>query len=678
MMFFLTPTGDNSGQAETQIKGRSGEFDKGAAGGTAKNPEEAYQAAAKAGLDLKAQTTNFLNLVGSNIKDILGLESQLERLIYLDEQSSKINQSLGLGIEKATEFRQLVADAGAKYAEIGLKMNQVADDYMNISKLYGTNISMTDEQLFDLAATTKVTGVEIGKLAGAFQGIGGNLRSIPSEMMKVVRVAKEAGVIVKDVTAKVAENMKEMNLYNFQGGITGLAKMAAQSTKLGFDMKGVFQLAETVFNPEGAIKTAAAMQRLGVSTTALLDPLRLMDLSANDPTELQNQIVTMTKDFVQFNKQLGSFEIMPGEKRRLREIAKELNISVEELTKMGTAAAKLDYNMRQIKFRSDMSKEDRELVATLATINQKTGMAEVKVKQMKEVDGKKVWTGEYDMVKAGEVTNEQLEELRKEQALEGATMEEIAKKQLGELERLNAAFDATKKATAYSITTAQPSQKLYSELTTGARETIFQDKDNPNKEAFIPEEFRRTENQREMWNFLAKKMGDGGKELIDKISKIDDINDLLGLFTDVGSGLLDYFTNSGNSGIMGDLDKMKSFFNNGGTNNTPNTNNPSIIPNISNSSVSTNNNVSTNSNTNTNANTNVNNNTNNTSSNINLSNKVDLNVTMDPAIRNEALTTLMSDAIRKYYEDPSKMSEFIKKINDIQTNNNLIPAWYKP
>ena len=36
---------------------------------------------------------------------------------------------------------------------------------------------------------------------------------------------------------------------------------------------------------------AAAMQRLGVAQSDLLDPLRLMDLSANDPTELQNQIV---------------------------------------------------------------------------------------------------------------------------------------------------------------------------------------------------------------------------------------------------------------------------------------------------------------------------------------------------------------------------------------------------
>ena len=662
--------GDGSGQLETQPKGRTGEFTTGS------DFEGAYKGAAKSGINAVKQVGELFELIKNNFKDIFGLEQQLERLIYLDEQSAKINQALGLGAQKAGEFRQLVADAGAKYAEIGLKMNQVADDYMNISKLYGTNISITDKQLFDLAATTKVSGVEIGKLAGAFQGVGGNLRSIPDEMMKVVKTAKEAGVIVKDVAAKVVENMKEMNMYNFQGGITGLAKMAAQSTKLGFDMKGVFQLAETVFNPEGAIKTAAAMQRLGVSTTALLDPLKLMDLSANDPTELQNQIVTMTKDFVQFNKQLGSFEIMPGEKRRLREIAKELNISEHELTKMGTAAAKLDYNMKQIKFRSDMSKEDRELVATLATINQKTGMAEVKVKRMeKDAEGKDVWTGKYDMVEAGKVTGDQLELLREEQKLEGATMEEIAKKQLGELERLNAVFDATKKATAYSITTAKPSQDLYKGITTDTREKLFQDKDNPNKDAIIPEEFRRTENQREMLNALSKKFTTEGKDLINEISKIKDINDVLSLFTNVGTEILDYFTKSGNSGVLGDLEKMKSYFTGGAK---PSSTSSPSSSNVSNSSVSTNNNVSTNSNTNNNSsNTNVNN-TNNPSSNINLSNKVDLTVSMDPAIRNEALTTLMSDAIKKYYEDPNKMADFIKKINDIQTNNNLMPALYKP
>jgi len=38
---------------------------------------------------------------------------------------------------------------------------------------------------------------------------------------------------------------------------------------------------------------SAALQRLGVTQSELLDPLRLMDLSINDPGELQNQLVQM-------------------------------------------------------------------------------------------------------------------------------------------------------------------------------------------------------------------------------------------------------------------------------------------------------------------------------------------------------------------------------------------------
>ena len=143
-------------------------------------------------------------------------------------------------------------------------------------------------------------------------------------MTEVAQIAREAGVSVAAVSEGVVQNLDKMNIYNFENGTKGLAKMAAQASRLGIDMDKIFGVVDKVFNPEGAIEMAAAMQRLGVSTSALLDPLRLMDLSQNDPTELQNQIVNMTKDFVRFNEELGQFEIMPGEKRRLNEIGKEL------------------------------------------------------------------------------------------------------------------------------------------------------------------------------------------------------------------------------------------------------------------------------------------------------------------------------------------------------------------
>jgi hypothetical protein len=306
----------------------------------------------------------------------------------------------------------------------------------------------------EIAATTKVTGVDAATLASSFRGVGINLVNVADKMMDVTKVAKESGVIVRDVADKLTKNIGQMNMYNFEGGIKGLAKMSAQSSKLGIDMGKIFEITEKVFNPEGAIEMAASLQRLGVQTSALTDPLKLMDLSANDPTELQNQIVKMSKDFVSFNKNLGEFQIMPGEKRRLREVAEALGMTSGELAKMSLNAANLDYKMKQIKFAPGTSKEDREMIATLAQIN-KEGKAEVKVKQI-GADGKE--TGEFEMVEVGKLTTDQLKLLKESQELQGKSMEELAIDQLSELGSLNAKMSAF----LTSIRFAFPSSKTVS------------------------------------------------------------------------------------------------------------------------------------------------------------------------------------------------------------------------
>jgi hypothetical protein len=93
-----------------------------------------------------------------------------------------------------------------------------------------------------------------------------------------------------------------MNLYNFEGGIKGLAKMAATSERLGLSMQTVFNQADKIMNPEGAIEMSAALQRLGVTSSGLLDPLRAMDLAQNDPEQLQKEMVNLGKEFTRFNE----------------------------------------------------------------------------------------------------------------------------------------------------------------------------------------------------------------------------------------------------------------------------------------------------------------------------------------------------------------------------------------
>ena len=209
--------------------------------------------------------------------------------------------------------------------------------------------------------------------------------------------------------------MKYLNQFNFEGGVSGLAKMAAQASMLRIDMKSTLDFAEKVYNPEGAIETAAALQRLGVAQGDLLDPLKLMDLSQNDPGELQNQIAQMSKQFVQLGKD-GHFEIMPGAKRQMQEIAKAMGMPYTELTKMALAGADLDKKMKEISFPKDFAKEeDKKLIANMAEMG-KGGKYQVTIgDETKDVD---------------QLTPEDFTKLKEAAEKGPPTMEELAKQQL--------------------------------------------------------------------------------------------------------------------------------------------------------------------------------------------------------------------------------------------------------
>lgn len=644
-----------------------------------KGKMEDYASIALSSVNVLETGTKILAKLGTEIKSLISLEATFQRLIYLDEESAKINKTLGLGAQKADEFKKLIIDTSSKYAELGLGLDQIGKDYIALSNVFNTNISISDETLTELAATTLVTGQKGDALAKAFRGVGVDIAGIAPRMLDVTEVAKQAGVTVGSVAAGVVKHIEKMNLYNFEGGVKGLAKMSAQASRLGIDMDKVFALTNKVFNPEGAIEVAAAMQRLGVATGALVDPLRLMDLSQNDPAELQNQIVNMTKDFVRFNKDLGEFQILPGEKRRLEEIAGALGLNNGELQRMALNAANLEYKMKQIKFAPGTSKEDREMIATLAQIN-KDGIAEVKVKEIDKKTGE--WTGEYEMVNAAELNETQLKELKESQELRGATMEEIAIKQQGELEGLNNKVGAIKTAIAFGITRTSAAQGLYSMGTTGVKNALFQDENN--KGGLIPKSFRDAEN-------LGKAM-QGALETVNPLFKtlktnIDDINKVTEISAKIGKSAIDLVTKMGESisDLLTNLDITKLTSSGSdlltkimGTSvngtNVGGTNSSTVNSSVNSNSVNTSNSNSVNSSVN---------NTNNSNApkpqELTLNEKVDVNVnvTLDPASKDQALTSLMDQALTKYFGPEGgnqNISYVLDQMAKQKTQNNLVQS----
>ena len=380
--------------------------------------------------DLLKQIETAFSSFTTKFEENFSTDKILSQLKEVDKQASLMTRSFGVGRENIDSINAGLTQAITNVTLLGGSFQDVADIQLGVSKDLGRNVILTNETVEKLYATTKVTGQESTTLSKSFKDIGFSSGKISEQMESVVNSARQIGVSATAVSKQAVDNLSSMNKFNFQGGVEGLSKMAAQAVNLRVDMSKTLDLAEKMFDPEQAINMAAAMQRLGVAQGDLLDPLRLMDLAQNDPAELQNQIAEMSKQFVQLNEK-GQFEIMPGAKRQMMEIAKELGIGYDTLTKMATSGAELDTKLQKIKFPNFMTEEQQKFIANMAEMDAK---GEYKIQVGAES------LGLDDAMKKFEETPELLNKFMKDQ---GKTeMQKLAEEQLSATQSMQASLDS--------------------------------------------------------------------------------------------------------------------------------------------------------------------------------------------------------------------------------------------
>ncbi len=279
-----------------------------------------------------------------------------DRVIEMENQINKSASSLLQFSKNAMTYEAALKRAGEIVKEVSIVTNR--------------NVIASTDVIKSLELTAEATGVSTKDLAQNFTDVGFQLTDVQKQMKTASDVAQRLGVNVGAVTKGVSDNLKNLNIYNFNNGVEGLAKMVAKSAVLGVNMQSVFNMAEKAFDPEQAIDLAASMQRLGVATSDLLDPLKIMDLGQNNPDELMNQIVNVTKGLTKIDEASGKVSILPGEQGRMRELAKAMDMPVAELAKMAIKSGELEYKMKKIAFPKmdvPMTEEDREMIANLAS-----------------------------------------------------------------------------------------------------------------------------------------------------------------------------------------------------------------------------------------------------------------------------------------------------------------------
>jgi hypothetical protein len=401
-------------------------------------------------LDLKGIKSDIVGGLVSTGSPFLGLKTVTDDVNALITEAQKLGNTMGLGRARADELKSTIADTIPEMLKLGITTDEGMKALSQIPTTLKTNTTVANETIIELGATSKATDIEVSKLVSEFSQVGTQLSSVGDEMTSVANYAKSVGVNVKEVTAGVVSNLKNLNLFNFENGVQGLAKMQAQSAMLGVNMGKVFDKAEDLLNPENAIEFTSALQRLGVTSTELLDPLSAMDMALNDPAKLQDEMTKVAQQFTRLKADGTGFEILPGAKLQLREVAKTLGMNADELANMAIKSSDLDMKLKQIRFPSfAASEEDRMLIANMSQM--KDGRAVVQITDDK---------GTKQEVAVEDLTADQLEKIKEEQSKQAMSAEDLARSQLTVQEEIKNILKGSEFAVRMGVASQGPVQRL--------------------------------------------------------------------------------------------------------------------------------------------------------------------------------------------------------------------------
>lgn len=365
-----------------------------------------------------------------------------------DEIAEKSNELLGVftqGRQRIGELRTALADALPDVTRLGGGIKDVSQIIGDVAAESRRNVIASKEEVEMFYAANKVLGLSASQLSKSFLDVGIGIEKIGENLNKSVEYIQSVGGNAKTVMQDVNNNMEQMNRYQFEGGVVGLTKMAAQASMLRFDMFNTFTLAEKVLDPQGAVDVAAAFQRLGVAAGTLVDPFALMNASINDPSGLQDSLANVSKQFTYFDEETQSFRINPQGVLVLREMEKEAGLATGSLSKMGLAAAELDERISQVgEAGLNIKEEDKMYLANIAKMGE-GGQYEVKLRDESGIEQTR---------RLSEITQDEFDKLIKEQREGPKTMEELAKAQMSTTDIIMGDVKAIKNAITGGVVTA--------------------------------------------------------------------------------------------------------------------------------------------------------------------------------------------------------------------------------
>lgn len=318
-------------------------------------------------------TYQFLKGIKDATIDAFSLGRISKYFLTLEESAKSLNTKLGAGLESSAEmYRKKLSNIYLNNLEFGFK-------YDDAGKLLG-GLSTQMERMIPFSETITANALKLGmslgetpeamgKLIGDMTKYGLSQEKSLTVLNKTFATARAYGVDAKKLTATVSANIKMAATYGFKNGIEGLTKMAAQAQRLGMDIKKTQGFADSILEGgiEEAVKVSTELQMLGGSNGALANAESLYYMSLYDVEGLQTELAKANQSAVEFNETTGEFKITGENALMLRQKAKLLGTSYDEVAQSAinmkkelTIAGKVDLD--------GLSESSRALVTSLAEV----------------------------------------------------------------------------------------------------------------------------------------------------------------------------------------------------------------------------------------------------------------------------------------------------------------------
>lgn len=388
-------------------------------------------------------------------KTLLSLGESSTYLKGLDDilaMSTELNKSFLEGRTRIEQLQYAITDAAPGVVRLGGDISDVVKTIGDVAKETQRNMLLTEETVSELYAATQLLNTSADSLAEAFIDVGINIKDVGENLEESIYYVQSLGMNAREIVQTVVGNMDKLNRFQFEGGVQGLTKMAAQAAMLRVDMQTTFDFAEKVMTPEGAIEMAAAFQRLGVSAGDLVDPLAMLDKSLNDPTGIQDSLARVAQQFVSFSKEQGRFTISREGVLRLREMEEQAGITRGTLSRMGLAAAEMGERMEQISMAglTFKNEEDKQFLSNITTMGE-GGVYQITLEDNTKVDLNKI-------------NQEQFDRLLQREKDRPKTLEDMQRAQMNTSEIIKADVRAIRDKIVYGVVTMGPIPKVTEEI----------------------------------------------------------------------------------------------------------------------------------------------------------------------------------------------------------------------